>query len=181
MPRKESSGQEAARFSKLLTVLTDVVPEVARFHAISQRHNDEPCPLTLVQAGLLVQDHLYDTFYGPAIRPGGDVWRRLFQVVEIAVQVQLLIYGDRTYGRDWVTLDAFGPAGVICDATRDSWSLARLLRWMGPLTTECAREEVGAHTRSRGFDESAIDWRPAGRRFVPLGADPAALKPRPRR
>jgi hypothetical protein len=89
-------------------------------------------------------------------------WPELFGFVEVASEVRArLSKADRD--ADVTHLDSFLAAGVICDVTRRSETLERLLPLMGRYAVMAAHYEVGYHDRvHEDWGGQDIDWRSGG-------------------
>lgn len=172
----EDPASEARRFSALLAVLLDTVPELREWWADSSDEGE--WPLTLPQAGIEAGVfRLFDDDRRPL--QVETVWPRMLQFIELALRVEELLWSDGSREEDAVTINSFTTSGLVCDVTRRRGSIETLLPWMGPDTVDSARAEVEFHSGSRGFGVDDIDWSLAGTAFVELDHRPEDLVPTP--
>ena len=169
----EDPASEAERFSALLMVLLDIVPEIGQWW--TDTYDEEAPPMTLGAVGLEAVLNLFDTNDQPQLVD--TVWPRMLQVVELAVRVADILDADETREDDATTVGGFATAGILCDATRKTASIQILLPWLGPHSVEAAQDEMEAHSLSRGFGVDDVDWSNAGSRFIGLAIRPEDLLP----
>lgn len=176
---EEDPTSEARRFSALLTLLDEQVPELERWR-LEGCYGDEfdSEVLTLGEAWMLASDHLFDD--DDQLIDVDGVWPRLLAVIDVALDLCDVLYRD---GRDddAISVAAFAGSGIICDITRKKTSLESLLPWMGPSSLEGARVEVSSHATTRGYDIDDVDWSTSGLAFRPLAISPLELVPARRR
>lgn len=133
-------------------------------------------PLMLAELSWLVSFHMFEESWR-AHRGHRAVGEALFRLIEVLLLVEDVLWADEHRHDDAAEVGAFARAGIICDVTRTRESLETLLPWMGPECVACSRDEVAAHSTSRGFAVDDVDWAIAGTRFIPLDLDPTGLAP----
>jgi hypothetical protein len=174
----EDRTSEAHRFSALLSLLKQNVPELEQWRLQSHFGDESDSRvLGLSEAWMLVTEHLFDDQNRPV--EVERLWPRLLQVMEVALGLCDLLF-DHEREDDAVAVDVFAGSGIMCDVTRNVASLEALLPWMGPVSLDIARIEINNHTISRGYHANNVNWTKSGHSYRPLGISPVTLVP-PRR
>jgi hypothetical protein len=162
---------EAERWHRLVELFLDRIPEIRPDPSDDDR---------VVSPGWVwcrVVDQLLDADGSPRLLDS-DVWTRVLSLLEVVVTGASWLEAQEGSGTDDVTLLwAFAETGIVCDVTRNLTGLQALLPRMGELTVEAARREVRAHSESRGFGETVVDWDRGSTEHARAAIDPAWLLP----